>query len=126
MTGLGIMVGGFIKGLKGKTIEKGDLVQSKTYQKHGKTISLLLAVITGEGLRLQKKIKIKELLLLKGSFRETLVREFMLTMMPSSTPNSNFGQNLQRLFMMMVKIMTIIHLWVMLWIESRVLNDGRM
>ena len=36
MTGLGIMVGGFIKGLNGKTIEKGDLVQSKTYQKHGK------------------------------------------------------------------------------------------
>ena len=117
MTGLGIMVGGFIKGLNGKTIEKGDLVQSKTYQKHGKTISLLLAVITGEVLRSQKKIKIKELLLLKGSFRETLVREFMLTMMPSSTPNSNFGQNLQRLFMMMVKIMTIIHLWVMLWMN---------
>ena len=120
MTGLGIMVGGFIKGLKGKTIEKGDLVQSKTYQKHGKTISLLLlllAVITRDGLRSQKKIKIKELLLLKGSFRETLVREFMLTMMPSSTPNSNFGQNLHRLFMMMVKIMTIIHLWVMLWMN---------
>ena len=47
----------------------------------GKTILLLLlllAVITGEGLRLQKKIKIKELLLLKGSFEETLVREFVV------------------------------------------------
>ena len=122
------MVGGFIKGLKGKTIEKGDLVQSKTYQKHGKTISLLLAVITGEGLRLQKKIKIKELLLLKGSFEETLirelvrgekwrsVREFMLIIMPSSLPSScksNSGPNLHRLLMMMVpllKILTILYI----------------
>ena len=79
-------------------------------------------------MRSEKKIKIKELLLLKGSFEEILVRElvcgekwrsvreFMLTMMPSSPPNScksNSGPNLHRLLMMMVpllKILTILYI----------------